>query len=285
MDKRLVALIQRAVLSGEDVFPLNASWQSLYREYNVGSPSGNKIRLTRNDKDELAKLVLSLEGVDLQTARLDDWANLSRYESLEKGRQEKWAGKAVSSGRLAVKPLPEGFLNINGLSLPLPTRSHLDIAKETIAELGHDALIVVENYECFDRLDQIHLTVDSFKPIVVYRGDPNTSRADTVQEFLRRHGLPVLAMVDIDPAGLVIAQSLPCLAGILAPSRADLQSLLRKGNAELYRKQRPGAEQALRNSPYRLIRQLWQLIESQQAGLAQERWLQGDVEIVLHGLN
>ncbi len=281
MDKRLVAFIQRAVQSDRELFLYNASWQALHREFNVGSPLGTKIRISAQDKTELAELVLKMEGVDVRTGSMAEFSSMNRHESLQKSRQEKWAGKAVASGRILLKSLPDHLLVVNGKHISLPERSHLDIAHETIVDLGHDAALVVENYECFDRIHQIEFGL-AVNPVIVYRGDPNASRANDVMAFIKSHQLSVLALVDIDPAGLVIAQSLPGVVGVLAPSLTKLDALLQNGSLELYRKQRPGSEQALRNSQNALIRELWAMIEHHQAGLVQERWLDGDVEIVMH---
>jgi len=288
MDKRLVGLIQRAVLSPETLFPFNTSWQRLHREYNIGLPVGNQIRVGDWDKRELVALVRQMTGFNLLAAELDELAGLSRHEALALSHQEKWAGQAVRRRRLLLKALPGKPLLVNEQALLLHSRGHVDMAADTVGRVGHGSAIVVENYECFDRLAQMRLVLDDgpwANAVVVYRGDPQASRTDDVHEFLRGRALPVLAMVDIDPSGLVIAQTLPGVAGLLAPPLAVIDGLLRQGNPALYRKQRAGAEQSLRNSPYALIRKCWALIEAHGAGLAQERWLQGDVDILAHRLS
>lgn len=288
MDKRLVAFIQRAVQSPEELFPLNTSWQALHREYNIGQPQGSRIRVTAADKAELAELALRVSGVDVRAAPLANFAGMNRQDALHLAKQEKWAGQAVAAGRVLLKALPGQDLRVNGASLRMPPRSHLDIALDALADLGHGAFIVVENYACFDWLDTMRLVLDgaAAQAAVVYRGDSGGSRADTVLECLRRLAVPVWAMADIDPAGLVIAQSLPHAVGALAPSLADIDRLLtQRGNPDLYRKQRPGAEQTLRASPHAFVRQCWALIEARQAGLAQELWLHGTIEIVAHRLD
>ena len=286
MDKRLAGLIERAVHSPRTLFPFNAGWQALHREYSIGAPLGRQIRLDARDKAELAALLKQLTGLDLHAAALADFAALDRHEALALGREEKWAGRAVGGGRVLLKALPGQALRVNGEALPLPGRGHLDIAVQALESLGHAALIVVENYACFDRLAQMRLVLDGrwADAAVVYRGGPNLSRADDMLALLRSQALPVLALVDIDPSGLLIAQTLPGAAGLLAPAVPVLEALLAQGNPALYRKQRPGAEQALRDSPFPFIRACWALLESRQAGLAQERWLRGDVELVVHRL-
>lgn len=284
MDKRLVKLIERAVRSDQAVFPLNASWQHLHREYNIGATFGNKIRISQRDKEELIGLVKHMTALDLRSASANAFAGLTRSEALEQARDEKWAGRKVSADRLALKAMPGKLLSLNGRALELTSRSHLDIAIESVESLEHEAILVIENYECFDRIEQMRLALDEpyGNSLVVYRGDPHTSGGQVLNEFLCGRKIPVLAMVDLDPAGLLIAQALPCVAGLVAPDIETLECLFDQGNPALYHKQRPGAENALENSPYAAIRYLWGLIERYQKGLVQERWLRGDVELVVH---
>jgi hypothetical protein len=284
VDKRLVRLIERAVHSAEKLFPLNASWQYLHREYNIGATLGNKIRITDRDKEELIELVKQLTGQDLRKASVNCFASLTRSETLEHARNEKWAGRAVSADRLALKAMPRRPLCLNGRTLEFPERSHLDIAIESMDSLEHEAVLVIENYECFDRIEQMRFALDEpyCNSLVIYRGDPHTSSGQAVNEFLRRLKKPVLAMVDLDPAGLLIAQALPSVVGLVAPDIETLECLLIQGNPALYHKQRPGAEKVLENSPHVVIRRIWELIERHQKAIVQECWLRGDVELSYH---
>lgn len=284
MDKRLVRLIERAVRSEQTLFPLNVSWQHLHREYNIGTTRGNKIHVSERDKEEMIGLVKQMTDLDLRDRSVDDLADATRSEALKQTRNEKWGGRAVSVRRLALKALPGKRLCLNGQALALPIRSHLDAAVEAIESLEHEAIIVIENYECFDRLEDLrwNLYERYANALVLYRGDPQTSGARAVNEFLRSQERPVLAMVDLDPAGLLIAQSLPLVQGVVAPDFKCLESLFEQGNPGLYHRQRPMAESAILNSPHAVIRGFWELIERHQKGLVQERWLRGDVELRVH---
>ena len=86
MDKRLVNLIQRVVRSDQALFPLNASWQQLRREYNIGATFGNKIRISDRDREELIGLVKQMTGLDLRSASANAFAGLTRSEALEQTR-------------------------------------------------------------------------------------------------------------------------------------------------------------------------------------------------------
>lgn len=284
MDKRLVKLIERAVRSGQTLFPLNAGWQWLHREYNIGIPHRTKLLVSERDKEELISLVKRSAGLDLRAASVGDLAGLTRSETLHQVCDEKWAGRSVSAGRLVLKALPEKPLRLNGTRLDLPCRSHLDIAVDAVASCEHAVILIIENYECFDRLDAIRWGLDQrhSDPLVVYRGDPRTRGSRAVLEFLHSRKLPVLAMVDLDPAGLVIAQALPGAIGIVAPEMDVLEALFERGNPALYHRQRPQAERAIHGGSHPALRCVFELIERHQKGLVQERWLHGDVTLRVH---
>lgn len=284
MDKRLIRLIERAVHSAETRFPLNAGWEQLHREYNIGLTEGNKIHLFPRDKHELIDLVKQVTGLDLRMDSADCFATATRSEAVARIRDEKWAGRKVSAGRLAMKALPGKRLSINGQALCLPSRSHLDIAIESVTSLEHETLLVIENYECFDRLEQMcwNLGQHHSDPLVLYRGDPHISSPKGVNEFLQHWKRGVLAMVDLDPAGLLIAQSLPGVQGMVAPAAMVLETWFERGNPELYHRQRPSAEQAVSNSPHHAIRTFWHMIERHQKGLVQEHWLGSGMELHIH---
>jgi hypothetical protein len=284
VDKRLVCLIERAVHSDRTQFPLNEGWQHLHDEYNIGVTLGNKIRVSERDKAELISLVKQIAGLDLKSGSVEKLKSATRSEALESTRNEKWAGRAVSAHRLAVKALPGQPLCLNGKVLDLPSRSHLNLAVESVESLEHETIVVIENFECFDRLDQMRWALEEqyTHALVLYRGDPRHSSGQAVNECLRAWKRPVLALVDLDPAGLLIAQALPFAVGLIAPNVENLESLLEQGNPKLYHQQRPMAEQTVRNSPQAIIRQLWSMIERHQKGVVQERWLHGDVELVVH---
>lgn len=284
MDKRLVRLIERAVRADQTLFPLNAGWQHLHHEYNIGVTLGHKIRVSERDKAELIGLVKQMTGLDLNSVSVEALKSVTRSEALESARNEKWAGRAVSAHRLALKALPGQPLCLNGKVLDLPIRSHLNLAVESVESLEHEAIVVIENYECFDRLDQMRWALEEpyTHALVLYRGDPRNSSGQAVNECLRAWKRPVLALVDLDPAGLLIAQALPFVVGLIAPDVESLEFLLEQGNPALYHQQRPMAEQTVRNSPQAIIRQLWALIECHQKGVVQERWLHGDVELIVH---
>ena len=289
MNKQLLKVIERAIQSDQQVFPLNQSWAFLHQEYNIGRTQGNKLEVTIQDKDELLALVKLETGVDLGQISVIDFATMNREETLSFAVDEKMAGQAVKKDRLAIKTLAGHILKINGESFSLPGSGYLDIALANITGTAHHCIVLIENYRCFDNLEKIRLNLplEFADPLVIFRGD-NVYSENTVRQFLTQLNLPLLVMADLDPQGLVIAQSFPNVIGLIAPCLADLEALFqdkRKANQKLYERQQAGCRIALSTSPHALIRHLWEMMKTHQAGIVQEYWLQADCELVVHGLD
>ena len=289
MNKQLLTVIERAIQSDQRIFPLNQSWAFLHQEYNIGRTQGNKLEVTPQDKDELLALVKLETGVDLGQISVIDFTALNREEALSFALDEKMAGQAVKKDRLAIKTLTGMTLKINGESFSLPGSGHLDMAWADLTSTAHHCILVIENYRCFDSLEKMHLNLPEqyTDPLVLFRGD-NTYSENTVRRFSAQLNLSVLVMADLDPQGLLIAQSFPNVIGLIAPCLADLEALFQdkqKANPKLYEKQLAGCRNALSTSPHALIRQLWEMMKTHQAGLVQEYWLQAGYELVLHSLD
>lgn len=289
MNKQLLAVIERAIRSNLQVFPLNRSWEFLHQQYNIGLKKGNKIEVTQHDKGELLALVKHATGVDLAQISVNDFMAMNREHALSFALDEKMAGQAVKNNRLAIKALEGHSLKINGQIYNLPGCGYLDLALADITSTEHLCILLIENYRCFDRLEKMHLNLpDQYAdPLVIFRGD-NYYSENSVREFLAQSNLPVLVMTDLDPKGLVIAQSFPNVIGLMAPCLADLEALFKdkqKANPKLYEKQLAGCQNALVTSPHILIRHLWEMMKAHQAGIVQEYWLQANCELVVHRLD
>ena len=114
-------------------------------------------------------------------------------------------------------------------------------------------------------------------PLVVYRGDPHESRFDNVLKFLAQAGLPVLAFMDADPAGIAIASKLPNLVGMVLPPLDALEEQLRNpqtARKNLFMDQYPVYGQALDGlGGDHPCHPVWKLISKYAAGVVQERWI------------
>lgn len=289
INKQRIRMIQRALDTEQTQFALNQGWLELHEQYNIGWLYTKYIDLTADDKRKLADLVRAKTELDLSQVKVDNLKPLAREQALALVRNEKMAGKAVKHQRLALKSLPGCPLKLNQHQYHLPDSGYLDIGLADIASCQHQTVLIVENYRCFDQLQkhQFKPMVGQYDPLVIFRGDKVFSEK-TVRQLLQQLNLPVLVMADLDPQGLLIAQSFPNLIGLVAPELAVLEMLFEQQaltNSDLYTKQHAGSQKCLASTSYLLIQQIWALIKKSQAGITQEHWLQKPLELSMLAIN
>lgn len=273
MDKRLIATLLRVANAAEHEFSVSAGLRQFHHDYGLGRLRGQtRITFTAMEKDEIRALLRAGEGIEAEGASADDWKGLTRAAALDRGRNEKLAGGAVKRNRISVKHLPGRALLLNGESLRLFPGAHVNLDWRKLGAIGHNCVLLVENYECFDALDEIVLAnvlPRDYDPLVLYRGDQVESRLDSVMAFLAESALPVILFGDWDPASLVEAARFPGAVGMLCPGAlGDL--LHARGNMELYRRQVNAAFDRLADDPRHAIRHLHGVIHHARSGLVQE---------------
>lgn len=272
MDKRLVKVLLRVVQMTEECFPGSKTLRGFLDDYHIGWTKGASYCFDAMAKARIREL-LQAQGIAPETLP-DAWDGLTRAESLALGRDEKWADGPARRDRVVVKALPGRPLRISHDSLMLPPRCHLEAdALEIAGGVQHDTILLVENWECFDRIHEVQLDFSSAgtDPLVLWRGGSAEARADASQNFMRVLNRPVWAFVDYDPAGLVIAATLPGLQGIIAPEASILAELLEKhGLEERYRIQLPAAAPCLDRAEHPAVVFLWPILRQAGRALPQE---------------
>lgn len=285
LDQTLAQLMQRLLERKAQSTPLSATARRLQEDLGIGRIHGKTLDLSERDRQEMRELLLA-RGYSARPAPLKD---MSRSERLAFATpNEKAGGGPLKTGRVSMKSLPSKTLNVAGRTLSLPDGCHVDSDWRRVANgIGHDSIMLVENYEVFDQLHELafDLPDDCKNPLVIYRGDKTESRLNNVKAFIDASDLPVLAFVDIDPKGLHIAVGYPRLIGVVAPDYADLKATMNSpasARHDLYRLQLPGVGDYLRsiadNSP---ISDLWKLLQQHRTGVVQERWLVAGFKLVL----
>lgn len=279
MDKRLINTLLRIFHSPDGRFSAGRSISAFCTEYNLGMKQGASLVFTKEDKREIGRILQGEMGIDSATTTSESWKHLGRAQSLQLARDEKFAGRSVGAGRLRLKTLPGQTLHVAGGSWDLPCRADLglDLAAVLGQEIGHDALLVIENLQTFDDIHSVGMDVmDSLPardPLVIYRGDTQGgARADTIHALIESTILPVYAFVDYDPAGLVIASGLPRLEKVLVQSLQDLGALIQThGIAKRYQEQVAATSHALQQwKEDSRIGPLWEVIHTAGKGLPQE---------------
>lgn len=278
MEKQLILSLIRICQSEVERLSASQAVQKFCEQYHVGARAGAKWLFTAKDKAEICEILLKTQGIVVDVICADSWAGLSRASSLQLGNNEKLSREAVRRDRVAVKSLGGQPLLLDTTTLMLPVGANLDLDGKWLAmHCQHRTALVVENWETFEHIHTVSfpLTDAGTNPLVIFRGSP-VYRQDHVVALLQALAVPVYAFVDFDPAGLVIAQSLPHFAEIIAPEEAVLRALYRDGkNHKRFASQLPGAAAVLDASEHRNIQYHWDMMCQGGAAVPQEIFLVG----------
>ena len=274
LSKQTVRALLRVAQSTDERFAASRVLKAFSGAYGIGRSKGTGLLFDEKDTTSIRE-ILRAEGIDPSTDP-GAWDGISRARALHLGRNEKFASTPVKRQRVALKTLPGNPLHIGGQALMLPPGCHLDVNGATASGLlAHESLLLVENWESFNRIHatDLDLSPPGENPLVVWRGDQSDTRADHALALLQALDVPVWAFVDFDPAGLLIADSLPRLAGIVSPEHERLERDLVHGLSERYQDQLPMAAAALDASTREPVRLLWAIIRRYGRALPQERYL------------
>lgn len=274
LSKQTVRVLLRVVQSSDEGFNASKILIHFSAEYGIGRSKGARLLFDAEDKAQVREL-LRAEGIDPATEPAA-WDQLTRAHALELGPDEKFASRPVKRDRVAIKALAQRPVSMAGETLRLPPACHLDIDGPMGAVLlHHETALLVENWECFNHIDAIDLDLSPAgdDPIVIWRGDGSDTRAGQALAVLRALDIPVWAFVDYDPAGLLIAERLPRLAGIITPDPERLEEDLGRGLTDRYQAQLPMAAAALDASHQEPVRRLWSIVRRHGRALPQERYV------------
>ena len=275
--KQLALSLLRVVQSPEEqtAFSHSKVLAGFVTETNIGELRGSRLVFRADDKEKI-RAWLRADRIDPMTPPAS-FGTMSRAEAIGAGPDEKWAGKQVRTGKVAIKTRPGRPLLLDGREIWLPAKANVELSiDDSDTARMHQSVVVVENWLCFEEIGQLQINWSRAgeNPLIVWRGGDQVLRADATMEFLQRLGAPVWSAPDYDPAGLAIAARLPELAGVLMPNLDVLRELL--GNSRLadrYRIQLPGAARALDEATNQDIALLWDLIRQEGRALPQEKLL------------
>jgi hypothetical protein len=136
--------------------------------------------------------------------------------------------------------------------------------------------LLVENLETFRNLDQ-YKWIDYRNEAVaaIYRGDSTISTGDA-NALLRTRSEPIWAFVDFDPAGLIIANSIPVarLERLILPDWPQLRRLADTARGrQLFDDQFSYAKGVLDKDTSPLLRDAWKVMLELRSGVTQERMM------------
>jgi hypothetical protein len=278
LDQKLAETMQHILSRQDERFTLTATRQRLVDD-GIGTKRGKSVYFYERDRQAMREW-LEAKGFSIEPV---DMTGMSRADRLEVTPHEKAGGEAVKRNRIAIKALAGQSLVIGGQPINLPEKSHLDADwTKIVSRIGHRCIMVVENYENFNRIHEttFKLPVEYRSPLVIYRGDPHESRVANVLAFLEQAKLPVLAFVDADLAGVVIAARLPWLIGMLTPDLPTLDQQLSSpkiGRRDLFQHQYPSFQHVNAGIPEGCpCSPVLDLILKHRSAVVQERWIGQD---------
>lgn len=148
----------------------------------------------------------------------DGIQQLSRLDNALNSQQElKSLGTSPRQHRVLVR------LNSALPCQGLPAIRITDVDWQQIALSAYDALLVVENLDCFYQLERFQLAIPYQQPLIIYRGDTQYSSGCAALCYAwQQTAQPSLYFGDADLAGFAIAHSLSCNA-MLLPEFSQLQ--------------------------------------------------------------
>jgi hypothetical protein len=174
----------------------------------------------------------------------------SRRETYALLRDEK-SGRHSVSQPVLMRHQPGGCLKVGESRSILPKGAWMGIDLLDIPSMGHEGIILIENFEAFRFFDDLNFPVPKLWKdyLLVFRGAPVISPQNHVQAFLHQAALPVIAFPDYDPAGLGQSLALPYVADILWPGEDALCKALygHQGSEDIYHSQIAQYRTALEN--------------------------------------
>jgi hypothetical protein len=190
------------------------------------------------------------------------------------GLSEKALSAAPHAGSIGVKCV--GLCTLDGVPLRTPEGTYLVVTPEVAGRIRCDRLMLVENLETFRQLER-YSWIDYLgrSVLVIYRGDSALPVGEALQ-VIRARTEPVWAFVDFDPAGLVIANSLPPdrLERIVLPDQVWLRKAAKASRGrQLFDRQEARARPGLERAVHPEVRKAWAELAELRSGVTQERML------------
>lgn len=236
--------------------------------YSLGTVVGRNIEYRESDHRTAESL---LRAHDLPVEAMSQGASRADV-AVYGGLSEKSLSVAPHAKSIAVKFF--GACAVDGQRLSTPDGSYMVLSPALASRVVCDRLLVVENLETFRRLeDYAWLDFRGLSVMAVFRGDPSLGVGDA-WELVRSRREPIWAFVDFDPAGLVIANSLPHdrLEQIILPSPQWLKRAADTVRGrQLFADQVDRCSQTLDHSQHPEVRTWWTEMRTWRSAVTQER--------------
>ncbi|MEH6464274.1 MAG: hypothetical protein V7771_10225 [Shewanella psychromarinicola] len=211
--------------------PFNASWKTLYHLWQIGEPDGAEkhLYLTSSDYILLREMAQIDSGLDILSLDFD----MPRQQMSHHSANEKYANISPEADYVLIKlssRIAQALVADPAVDLMMmhncSLRLKVDSALALCQRLNIANLIVVENLDSFDNLfgysfaPDLQTIIDN--SMVLYRGSHHYSPAGRKRflHLINPTKIQVIAFTDLDPAGLMIANTLDHCERLIVPQLA-----------------------------------------------------------------
>ncbi|MGX9460857.1 DUF7281 domain-containing protein [Shewanella sp. A14] len=231
LSKQQLNLIANVVVKRVAKVSYNRNWQFIFALFEIGnvSPSGKHLEFLPKDWDLLREMTLKDSGLDILELDFD----VPRQQMSQLSANEKYANISPEADYVLIKLAPSVSKSlVTGLVADLVSVHHcslrlkVDNALALCQQLNLANLVVVENLDSFDNFFDYVFATDLQAIInncvVLYRGSHDHSPAGR-KRFLHQLSsttINIIAFTDLDPAGLMIANTLESCRSMLVPTLA-----------------------------------------------------------------
>lgn len=265
-----VTFLQRLVSERPERRSAGTAARFFCDHFSLGTSVGSHVEYRAENYESAERL---LRAHDLPVAAMGVGA--TRADSAEYGgMSEKSLSIAPHSKSVAVKCL--GRCKLDGHELYTPEGSYTVLTPEQALRVSCQRLLVVENLETFRALEA-YAWIDrrGLDVLAIYRGDKELPNKDAT-EVVKARREPIWGFFDFDPAGLVMANSLPAgrLERVVLPSQAWLHKASNTPRGrQLFDIQSAVFGKSLDQSKIPEIIDLWQMLKRLKSAVTQERML------------
>lgn len=241
--------------------------------YSLGTSVAGQVEYRADHSSAAVRLLLNH---DLPVAAMG--AQATRADSAAYGgMSEKSLSVAPHSNSVAVKCL--GQCTLDGHELYAPEGSSLVLTTAQALRVTCQRLLAVENLETFRALEA-YAWIDrrGLDVLAMYRGDMDMPNKDAA-EVIRNRPEPIWGFFDFDPAGLVMANSVPPvrLECVILPSQAWLRKASNSSRGrQLFDSPFAAFGRSLDHAEHPEVIALWQVMKSLRSAMTQERMLSAD---------
>jgi hypothetical protein len=221
-DKKSIGVMVKAIQASKESVPLNKTWRYLNEELGIGDVLNKSLHLTATDRNNLSKIILAETGVNPETFDISFFKTATRTQASSTAINEKWAGRKVKEDIVYIRTLT----NIIQLEedFRIPDNSYLALTWQQASKHHHKMFVVIENLEAFLMAEQAHWPeeIKQSNPLFIYRGDTEATPA-ALNKFIENSHQAYSTFFDYDPAGLMMALTLPRTPAIVIPDLSNNQ--------------------------------------------------------------